>query len=70
MEDISVRNELEGKLSDYTKGLEVTIAKRTRELANRVQELEAVNKTMVGRECKMVELKKEIERFKKNSKKR
>jgi nitrogen-specific signal transduction histidine kinase len=68
MEDITVKNELECKLSDYTKGLEVTIAKRTRELANRVQELEAVNKTMVGRECKMVELKKEIERLKKIAK--
>lgn len=65
MEDITVRKELEGKLAEYTKGLEAKVAQRTTELADQVKELEALNKTMVGRELKMVELKKEIEELKK-----
>ena len=67
IEDISVSKELREKLANYTKGLEVTIAKRTAELADRVKELESVNKSMVGRELKMVELKKEIEDLKKKA---
>lgn len=65
MEDITVRNDLEHKLADYTKGLEVKVDKRTEELSARVKELETLNKTMVGRELRMVELKKEIESLKK-----
>lgn len=64
-EDITGRKELEKKLADYTKSLEVTIAKRTEQLAARVKELEELNQSMVGREIKMVELKKEIEELKK-----
>jgi nitrogen-specific signal transduction histidine kinase len=65
MEDITARKELEKKLSEYTAGLEVKVAERTAELATQVKELESVNKTMVDRELKMVELKKEIEELKK-----
>lgn len=65
MEDITDRKNLEGKLAVYTKGLEAEVAKRTEELADRVKELETLNKTMVGRELKMVELKKEIGHLKK-----
>lgn len=61
IEDITAKNCLEEKLAEYTRGLEVKIAERTAELADRVKELETLNKTMVGRELKMVELKKEIE---------
>ena len=60
IEDITVRAELEEKLAEYAKNQEVKIAERTAELAQRVKELETLNKTMVGRELKMVELKKEI----------
>lgn len=63
MEDVSVKVELEEKLVTYTKGLELKVVERTKELAERVNELESINKTMVGRELKMVELKKEIERL-------
>lgn len=65
LEDITDRKSLEKKLAEYTKGLEVKVAERTRELADRVKELESINKSMVGRELKMVELKKEIENLKK-----
>lgn len=59
MEDVTTRKELEAEVSKYTIGLEIQIAKRTEELAARVRELEAMNKSMIGRELKMVELKKE-----------
>ena len=65
MEDITERNNLEEKLSEHAKDLEKTVLERTKELADRVKELESLNQTMVGRELKMVELKKEIEELKK-----
>ena len=68
MEDITVKEELEKKLAEHTRDLEIKVAKRTEELADRVKELEAFNKTMVGRELKMVELKNEIEDLKKRTK--
>jgi len=64
LEDISSRKELERKLAEHTKNLEITVAERTKELSDRVEELEAINKTMVGRELKMIELKKEIKSLK------
>lgn len=68
LEDITDKKELEKKLAEYARGLEVKVAERTGELANRIRELEVLNKTMVGRELKMVELKKEIEDLKKRVK--
>lgn len=68
IEDITPREKLERKLAEYTKELEVKIARRTKDLANKIKELESVNKSMVGRELKMVELKKEIEDLKKRVK--
>src|SRR3989344_261953 len=65
MEDITERKSLEDRLAKHTKGLEVKVAQRTAELEARVKELEELNKTMVGRELKMVELKKENEALKK-----
>ncbi len=65
IEDITEKENLEQKLTEYTTGLENKIAQRTTELAARVKELESLNKTMVGRELKMMELKKEIENLKK-----
>ncbi|TSC95254.1 MAG: PAS/PAC sensor hybrid histidine kinase [Parcubacteria group bacterium Licking1014_1] len=67
IEDMTVRRELEEKLAKYTKGLEIKGVVGAEELAARVKELEALNKTMVGRELKMVELKKEIEELKKKT---
>lgn len=60
MEDITVRKELEQKLAEYTTGLEHTVAKRTGEIAERIKELELLNRVMVDRELKMIELKQEL----------
>lgn len=65
MEDITKQLHLEGQLRQYTKKLTQEVAKRTGELEVRVKELERLNKIMVGREIKMVELKFEIEKLKK-----
>ncbi len=65
MEDITVRKNLEEKLVRVAKKLAVKVEERTKELTGRVKELESLNKNMVGRELKMVELKKEIERLNK-----
>jgi hypothetical protein len=64
MEDVSERKGLEGKLAVYTKQLEVKVIERTRELEARVQDLEQLNRTMVDRELKMIDLKKELEDLK------
>ncbi len=68
MEDITERKTLEQQLATYTTGLEVKDVEQTAKLATRIKELELMNKTMVGRELKMVELKKEIEDLKKRIK--
>jgi len=64
MEDITKQKQLEDELKDYAKKLNKEVAKRTAELEIRVNELERLNKIMVDRELKMIELKKEIERLK------
>ena len=65
MEDITARKEIEKKLAAYTASLEVSVAERTRDLVLKIAELEALNKSMIGRELKMVELKKEVKELKK-----
>lgn len=65
MEDITRQKQLEDQLKEYTKRLTFEVAKRTAELEVRVKELERLNKVMVGREIKMIELKAELEKLKK-----
>ncbi|MBI4993470.1 PAS domain-containing protein [Candidatus Wolfebacteria bacterium] len=60
VENITERKMLENEVAEYTKGLEVKVAQRTADLQARTEELERMNKLMVGREIKMAELKKEI----------
>lgn len=64
MEDVSKQKLLEEKLKSYAKELEVKVLERTNELEKRVKELETLNGSMIDRELKMVELKKEIEALK------
>jgi chemotaxis protein methyltransferase CheR len=68
MEDVTKQFQLEEQLKEYTKTLTLEVAKRTAELEKRVKELERINKVMIGREIKMIELKREIEKLKKNIK--
>lgn len=52
------------KLEDYSKTLEQKVSARTEELNSKLVELERMNEVMLGRELKMIELKKEIEDLK------
>ncbi|HSW88386.1 MAG TPA: PAS domain-containing protein [Candidatus Saccharimonadales bacterium] len=65
MEDITKQKQLEEQLKEYTKKLTIEVAKRTAELELRVRELERTNKIMIGREMKMIELKRELAKYKK-----
>ena len=65
IEDITAKRAIEVRLANYTKDLEAGIATKTEELKIRVDELSKINSLMVGRELKMIELKKEIEELKK-----
>lgn len=57
--DITEHKKMENQLAEYTKGLEVMVAERTKELKDKIDDLEKLNKFMVGRELKMVELKEQ-----------
>ena len=54
-----------GELKRLQEELEGKVKERTKELQKRIEELEKFQKVAVGRELKMIELKKEIGRFKK-----
>lgn len=70
IEDVTLKKAIETKLANYTKNLEEGIAEKTEELNIRIDELSKLNKVMVGRELKMIELKKEIVDLKKTKKPR
>jgi len=67
IEDITLKRTIEKKLANYTQDLERGVASKTAELKARVDELLKLNKLMVGRELKMIELKKEIVGLKKKT---
>jgi len=64
MEDITERKQLEQKLAKYTTELERQVEERTSEIVDRVEELESLNRVMVGRELQMIKLKKEFAIYK------
>jgi len=57
------------ELEKYSKGLEKEVKKRTKELESKNLELEKFNKIAVGREIRMVELKKRIKELESQIKK-
>ncbi len=57
------------ELEELTQNLEGKVKERTKEIQKKVQELEKFQKFSVGRELKMIELKKEIKKMKNNNKK-
>ncbi len=56
-------NMMTAEMESVNKGLEATVKKRTAELDQKLDELQKLNKAMVGREIKMIELKREIDRL-------
>ena len=69
-----IRGSLEKEVAIRTKALEEAnneleskIEERTRELREKVETLETMNKTMTGRELRMLELKKELKKYKKDA---
>lgn len=65
VEDVTERKKLETQLQKYIQSLEITVTARTKELEEKIKELTRLNDLTVGRELKMIELKKEIEELKK-----
>ncbi|MBT6006482.1 MAG: PAS domain S-box protein, partial [Prolixibacteraceae bacterium] len=64
--DITEVKIAEGELNKYREHLEELIKKRTQQLENKNAKLLRINKAFVGRELRMAELKKEIEKLKGN----
>jgi len=54
------------ELQELADSLEEQVKQRTKELQKRVEELERFHRLTVGRERRMIELKKEIEDLKKH----
>ncbi|MDD5589988.1 MAG: PAS domain-containing protein [Candidatus Portnoybacteria bacterium] len=55
------------ELKKYQKGLQAEIKQATSQLREKLDELERFNRLAVGRELKMIELKEELERIKKEA---
>ncbi len=58
--DITERKRLEQELKSFNETLEEGVRKRTKELANKIQELEWLNMVMMGREERILELKDQL----------
>jgi len=52
------------EIKKFQESLEEQVKERTKELQDKIRELEKFQKITVGRELKMIELKKEIEKLK------
>ena len=58
------------ELRELAEGLEEEVKRRTKEIQEKMADLERFQRLAVGRELKMIELKKEIERLSKEIKNR
>lgn len=56
------------ELEELAQGLEEKVKERTKELQGRIDQLERFHQLTVGREMKMMELKKELERTQRKNK--
>ncbi len=56
------------EIEEYSKDLEKKVRQRTHELNQRIEELEKFHKLTIGRELKMIELKKELRKLKNENK--
>ncbi|MCK9344612.1 MAG: PAS domain S-box protein [Candidatus Pacebacteria bacterium] len=65
VEDITEHKNLEKREEEHTKELEEGVAKRTKELQDKIDELEQFQKLTIGREIRMTELKQEMETMEK-----
>lgn len=61
VEDITERKNLEKELALHTETLEKSVTERTKNLQEKIDELEQFQRLTVGREVRMTELKQEIE---------
>lgn len=61
MRDITERKKTENELRIYHENLAETVKERTKQLDAKIHDLEAFNKVFVGREMRMIELKKIID---------
>ncbi len=52
------------ELEELTNSLDQQVKNRTQELQKKIEELERANKLMVGREVRMLEIKKELDKLK------
>jgi len=64
--DITKIKKMEKDLLNSKIELEKKVEDRTKELAEKINELKKINEIMTGREIKMIELKKQIEEMKKS----
>ncbi len=63
--DITQRKKTENELRIYHENLAETVKEKTRELSAKINNLETFNRAFVGREMRMIELKKIIEELEK-----
>jgi hypothetical protein len=64
VQDITERILIKKELTEYKEHLEELVNERTKEIAEKNEALERINKLFVGRENRMAELKEEIETLK------
>ncbi|MCE8425766.1 MAG: PAS domain-containing protein, partial [Candidatus Methanoperedens sp.] len=63
--DITERKKTENELRIYHENLSELVTERTRELNAKIHELETFNKVFIGRELRVIELKKLVEELEK-----